>query len=85
MKKFYTFNIMFLCISTIVRSQDFPEDLKLTLQEVLDEHVADYGVKGVSATVIRFDENIWTGVSGTADGITHVDTVKLWHFTSQSK
>ena len=85
MKKFYTFIIMFLCISTIVRSQEFPEDLKLTLQEVLDEHVADYGVKGVSATVIRFDENTWTGVSGTADGITHVDTVKLWHFTSQSK
>jgi D-alanyl-D-alanine carboxypeptidase len=85
MKKFYVFIGLFICIHTIVQAQEFPEDLELTLQEVLDGHIADYGVKGVSATVIRFDESTWTGVSGTADGISPVDTMKLWHFTSQSK
>ncbi len=85
MKKLYVLIIFVFCLFQIANSQVFGDDLRESLQSVLDNHVQTYGIKGVSATVIRLNETIWTGVSGTADGVNPVDTTKLWHFTSQSK
>ena len=36
------------------------------MQKVLDEEIRQYGVRGVSASVIFPDETIWTGVSGVS-------------------
>ena len=62
--------IIALIFSTLSCSSNLPIEEKM--QNLLNQEIEDYDIKGVSATVILPDNKIWNGVSG----ISH-DTVSI--------
>ena len=75
MKKLITLSIIItlLSLSCLTSCSDVDEvPLKVKLQQVLDEKISEYDVRGVSAAVIFPNQEIWTGVSGIS-----YDTVSI--------
>lgn len=75
----------FLFASLIVKSQVFPVDLADSIQEIIDNAVVEYDLKGVAGSVILADNSQWTGSSGIASEGVPIDTSRLFLFGSLTK
>ncbi|MCB2222037.1 MAG: serine hydrolase [Bacteroidetes bacterium] len=55
------------------------------LQEVLDDAIIDYGIKGLSAALSNEEGEIWAGVSGISHDTVQITTDMLFGVGSQTK
>lgn len=75
--------VMGFILTTLSCNSNLPIEEKM--QNLLDEEIEDYDIRGVSATVIFPDNKIWNGVSGTSHEIVSIKKNMLFAIGSITK
>ena len=75
----------FWAVSTFTYAQ-LPTAFEQDLQEILEDGISTYNLKGVEATTIFSGDCSWTGVAGVRDpSNSPVDLIRKWHWGSTGK